>query len=115
MDNTNELMVLGIVLVVALAGAYASTVTGGTILVIEGRTQTSFDRPLGNKLQQIGGYTNSQCYVNAEGQNVCCYEEAGKWLCEDGSGASFGPSESFREGNEKMYYESPSKPGIILG
>ncbi|MFQ5620536.1 MAG: hypothetical protein ACE5FT_01690 [Candidatus Nanoarchaeia archaeon] len=120
MKNTGELMVLGIVLIVALAGAYASGATGGTILVISGETGESFGRPLGNRMAQVGGGTHYQCYVNAEGENVCCYEQNGGWHCEDGSGATFGVDPDFREGKlasgrGKMVFESPTKPGIVLG
>ena len=104
-----ELLLLALVAVVALAGMYGPT--GAKVLVIQGETPTHFDRPLGNKQFSLVG-NNYQCFQNAEGENVCCYEEAGKWECM-GGGDTFGPAPEFREGGEKGLAETSR--GMYLG
>lgn len=106
-----ELLLLALVAVVALAGMYGPT--GAKVLVIQGETPSHFDRPLGNKQYSLVG-NNYQCFQNAEGENVCCYEEAGSWKCMDGSTATFGAPKDIREGGEKMVVPT-SREGIVLG
>ena len=106
-----EYLLLGIVLIVGLAGLASNNATGNA--VIRGGAHDSFARPLGTHLEQLSA--NPQCYIAAEGSHVCCYPNQGRMVCITGEGKSFGPNQVFREGGQKTYASSPSKPGVILG
>lgn len=100
-----DLLLIGIVAVVALAGIFGPT--GAKVLVIQGSTSPTYP--------QNERYVDSyQCYQNADGETVCCYLEAGEEVCTTGDGKLFGPSREFVEGGQKTYRVSPTK-GVLLG
>ena len=111
----SEYLLLSMVLVVGLAGVLNGGGSGETVLYISGDEQSSFGRPLGSHMGQIGSRINYQCHENAEGELVCCYPEGDELYCETGDGTSFGANKEFREGGEKAYFNSPTKPGVFFG
>ncbi len=116
----SEYLLLAIVLVVGLAGLFSNNNATGTVVYIDqnhlsGEVQSNFGRPLGNRMEQFVGDRNYQCHQTSEGTLECCYLEQGKRVCATGNGKTFGPSREFRDGGQKAYLTSGSKPNITLG